>query len=230
MDKNLLSLSIAFFTACLYTGSTQAALFDRGGGLIYDNVLDVTWLQDASYAETLGLGVQGSGKMNWVDADNWVSNLQFYDNVRDVTWIDWRMPATFIDEFDSIGFDETGQSSEMAYMYYVNLGFEANPSLDVNDPIPMSGNYNPFDNLQYRSYWSDTLTDLTASARAWNLHFHFGYQNFTGILSDELNIWAVRDGDVSPVPLPPAILLMLSGLVILSILRRDKKTNTDITA
>ncbi|MBW9275692.1 MAG: VPLPA-CTERM sorting domain-containing protein, partial [Candidatus Thiodiazotropha sp. (ex. Lucinisca nassula)] len=60
-------------------------------------------------------------------------------------------------------------------------------------------------------------------ARAWNLHFHFGYQNFTGILSDELNIWAVRDGDVSPVPLPPAILLMLSGLAILSMLRRDKK-------
>ncbi|MEW8314929.1 MAG: hypothetical protein AB2669_09705 [Candidatus Thiodiazotropha endolucinida] len=122
MDKNLLLVSIAFFTACLITSPTRAALFDRGGGLIYDTVLDVTWLQDASYAETLGLGVQGSGKMNWVDADNWVSNLQFYDNVRDVTWNDWRMPATFIDEFDSVGFDETGQSSEMAYMYYVNLG------------------------------------------------------------------------------------------------------------
>jgi hypothetical protein len=27
--------------------STQAALYDRGNGLIYDDVLNVTWLEDA---------------------------------------------------------------------------------------------------------------------------------------------------------------------------------------
>ena len=29
-------------------------LFDRGGGLIYDDVLNITWLQDANYALTTG--------------------------------------------------------------------------------------------------------------------------------------------------------------------------------
>ena len=29
--------------------SVYAELHDRGGGLIYDDVLDVTWLQDANY-------------------------------------------------------------------------------------------------------------------------------------------------------------------------------------
>jgi len=33
-------------------GTAQGALYDRGGGLIYDSVLNVTWLQDASYAAT----------------------------------------------------------------------------------------------------------------------------------------------------------------------------------
>lgn len=32
--------------------SANATLIDRGGGLIYDDVLDITWLQDANYAAT----------------------------------------------------------------------------------------------------------------------------------------------------------------------------------
>lgn len=30
--------------------SAQAGLIDRGGGLVYDNDLDITWLQDANYS------------------------------------------------------------------------------------------------------------------------------------------------------------------------------------
>lgn len=30
-------------------GTGNATLYDRGGGLIYDDVLDITWLQDANY-------------------------------------------------------------------------------------------------------------------------------------------------------------------------------------
>ena len=32
----------------------HAALFDRGGGLIYDSDLDITWLKDGNYAQTSG--------------------------------------------------------------------------------------------------------------------------------------------------------------------------------
>ena len=32
-----------------------AALHDRGSGLIYDDVLNITWLQDANYAKTSGV-------------------------------------------------------------------------------------------------------------------------------------------------------------------------------
>lgn len=36
----------------LSAGSAQAQLFNRGGGLIYDSVQNVTWLADANYAKT----------------------------------------------------------------------------------------------------------------------------------------------------------------------------------
>lgn len=46
----------------LSRGAAQAALHGRGGGLLYDDVLDVTWLQDANYAKTSGY-----------DADGWMT-------------------------------------------------------------------------------------------------------------------------------------------------------------
>jgi hypothetical protein len=48
------------------SGAAQAALVDRGGGLIYDTDLNVTWLQDANYAQTSGY--DADGRMTWGDA------------------------------------------------------------------------------------------------------------------------------------------------------------------
>ena len=71
------------FLCTLAAGSAQAALFDRGGGLIYDDVLNVTWLQNASYA----------GKMSADIAISWAADFTYYDDVRHVTYTDWRLPA-----------------------------------------------------------------------------------------------------------------------------------------
>jgi hypothetical protein len=45
--------------ALLASVSVQAALVDRGGGFMYDTVLDVIWLQDANYAQTSGYDADG---------------------------------------------------------------------------------------------------------------------------------------------------------------------------
>ena len=45
--KKLLILGISFL---LFGSTASATLIDRGGGLIYDTDLDITWLQDANYA------------------------------------------------------------------------------------------------------------------------------------------------------------------------------------
>ena len=63
-------------------GPARAALQDRGGGLLYDKALNVTWLQDANFAKPSGHSP--SGKMSWTDAVAWVTNLVYRDAVRNV--------------------------------------------------------------------------------------------------------------------------------------------------
>ncbi|MBT3093562.1 MAG: hypothetical protein KME58_11775 [Candidatus Thiodiazotropha sp. (ex Lucina pensylvanica)] len=121
-----------------FAGSVNATLIDRGAGLIYDDVLDVTWLQDASYAMTSG--VAPYARMSWLDAVSWVDGLQYEDSVRGVVWDDWRLPTT-INDPASLGYDTAGLSSELAYMYYINLGYAPNYSHNRFDPtaVPQFG-------------------------------------------------------------------------------------------
>lgn len=70
LNKMVLAMAAA---GGLSSGVAQAALIDRGGGLLYDNVLNVTWLQDANYAQTSGY--DNDGRMNWNAAVTWTSSL-----------------------------------------------------------------------------------------------------------------------------------------------------------
>ena len=66
------------------TGMASATLWDRGGGLIYDDHLNITWLQDANYAKTSGY--DSDGLMNWANAVDWADNLIYGG------YNDWRLP------------------------------------------------------------------------------------------------------------------------------------------
>lgn len=77
---SIMTLSLGLMAAT----ATQAALFDRGGGLIYDQDLDITWLANANV----------NGLMTWNGAMTWASNLSYYDSVRNVTYTDWRLPTS----------------------------------------------------------------------------------------------------------------------------------------
>ena len=117
----------------MVSGAAHATLFDRGGGLLYDDVLKVTWLQDANYAKTSGY--DADGRMNWAAANAWADGLVYHDSVRDVDWSDWRLArispmGSDWDETYSTngstdnGYNITSAKSELAYMYYVNLGLK----------------------------------------------------------------------------------------------------------
>jgi hypothetical protein len=45
-------LKLALLASLAVSGAAQAHLIDRGGGLIYDDVLDITWLQNANLFKT----------------------------------------------------------------------------------------------------------------------------------------------------------------------------------
>ncbi len=73
----------------LFAGLANGTLIDRGNGLIYDTVLNITWLQDANPCVTLSNCVNpnpGMGFMTWTDANTWASNLVYQG------FSDWRLP------------------------------------------------------------------------------------------------------------------------------------------
>jgi hypothetical protein len=96
--------------------SAKAELIDRGGGLIYDTDLDITWLQDANYANS-------PNGMSWTEAMTWVQQLRYggYD--------DWRLPAinpingstynmdNSCDGSTDNAWNVTSPESELAYLF-----------------------------------------------------------------------------------------------------------------
>jgi hypothetical protein len=58
-----------------FSDLAQGHLIDRGGGLIYDSDLNITWLSDANLAK--GYGAASGGQMNWFAAMFWVNNLSY---------------------------------------------------------------------------------------------------------------------------------------------------------
>lgn len=207
------------------TSAAQAALVDRGGGLIYDTDLDVTWLKDANYAKTSGY--DADGLMTWSDAVTWAANLSYYDSVRDVTYDDWRLPTTTDTGTPGCNWAYSGTdcgynvdpASEMAHLYFVELGNlsyytttgaiggayagGANPSSTLD-------NVGPFINFQSYNYWSGTeyAQDPTY---AWVFYTGYGYQYGLG-KTYSFYVLAVRPGDVAAVPEAQTYALMLAGL------------------
>ena len=141
--------ALGLFVALI--GASQASLIDRGSGLIFDTVLNVTWLQDANYARTSGYLVPSraaadplfNGMMDWSESVAWANSLSFYDASRGVSWTDWHLPrvspvqggghfvsgtSTGGNTDDSYNISAPGsayagtQASQLAYLYFNTLG------------------------------------------------------------------------------------------------------------
>lgn len=184
------SLAVVSFNA-------TAALYDRGGGLIYDDTFDITWLMDAnsalgSYYDAYD-GSSVDGRMDPENAPLWAGTLDYYDPVRDVTWSDWRL----------------AKSSEMVHLFDIDGVSSATPS--------------PFINVQPDYYWTYGSIGLPSGLYRYRFNFSTG----EGYIDDtfyEDYVWAVRDGDVGTavVPVPAAAWLFGSGLIGLFGLSRRK--------
>lgn len=242
----------------LLAKGAEGALHDRGGGLIYDDALNVTWLADANYAKTSGY--DANGLMDWYQARRWADNLVYagYD--------DWRLPtlrdggladytqANYGTDYGynvrTVGDDGT-VFSELAYMYYVNLGFKAYRDEDGNvqddwgiyrdgsggvqdgdgyyEVLNGLGPNGVIHNLSPSGYWTGTESSRESDdpdnvlVKSWYFSFYGGSQGTTirviGRHPGEF-AWALRDGDVPPVPEPLTATMFFSGLFVLAALTR----------
>lgn len=196
------------------SSSAQATLINRGGGMVYDDVLDITWLSDANMG----------GSMNWGDSMNWASSLLFggFD--------DWRLASVDVNMDNSIidcsnATELACRDNELGYMFYQNLMGSSGDSL--------IGTQGLFTNIQ-PALWSGTVF-ATRLNFVWDFDFASGSQ--FGLPNFVVNgAWAVRSGDVltasiptptptpTPAPEPGTSVLLGLGLAGLVFARRRDRS------
>lgn len=220
----------------LGAGSASATLFDRGGGLIYDSVLNITWLQDANYSETSGF--DADGQMNWADAKAWAAGLSYFDSVRNVTYTDWRLPlasvtageggnvsrfTTIPESAPACTSEVACRDNELAYMFYYNMGGTYGFIKSGNQVADGVNLYNIQD-----VQWTGTGCDANC---AWILEM-IGRNNVANP-GGEWASWAVRPGDVTvsaAIPEPEIYAMMAAGLGLIGWIGRRRKLKEGVVA
>jgi hypothetical protein len=183
----------------------QAELFDRGA-FIYDDVLDITWTQDANI----------NGQVIWGDQVAWAAGLSIVDTrpgAGGVIYDDWRLPSMDLDDDDTIVDCSSApelncRDNEYGYMYHQNDVTAASPGF--------------FSNVEGDTvYWSGTAFAPEGS-EAWYTNFGIGSQGHASKNGFIQYGWAVRSGDVAVVPVPAAVWMFGSALGLLGWMRRRK--------
>lgn len=215
---------VAFVNPC------EAALVDAGNGLVNDTTQNLTWVKDGNLWLTLAnesgsasgfatlvasrsggwatVGDYGpqNGMMDWFAGQGFAYYL---NSINYKGFSNWRMPTT-VNSFASLGYPDgnpgnpTTSSSELAHLFYVDLGQVAGASLGVNP--------GPFVNVQAAGgndwYWSSPLMPYNAflfspaSGLQWNSF------SMNGIAF----VWPVRDG---LAPVVPTVAQRIASLISL---------------
>ncbi len=149
--KKITVVLITMFNLFVFIPSVKATLQDRGGGLIYDDVQNITWLQDANFS-----GIT----MTWDYAVTWVDDLVFqgYD--------DWRLPYT---DTSCSGNNCTG--SEMGNLFYISGISSSSQGIFTNVKPSIYWSSNEYDSAQaWRfnfNYGTQSYGDKTQNRNVW---------------------------------------------------------------
>lgn len=212
---------VAGIVLSLTAATSYAALLGRApltpGGTdyqgYYDTVLNATWVSDANLLMTSGFDSDGMGTYSVAQAFIQSLNTNNY-----LGRSDWRLPTMDVDA-NSLVVDCSSASeldcrdNEMGYMYWKN-------SVSWASPTPIEG-------LSiFCCYWSGTFDATHYSL--WVFQFRTGIQSQLPAFSDSHRVWAVRNGDISAIPIPAAAWLFGGTLGVLGIARRRSGSQPEI--
>lgn len=194
--------------------ATQADFIDRGNGMVYDDALDITWLQDSNLAMTSGF--DSDGLMTWDLAVTWAGGL----TVGGVSG--WRLPtmtAPGSPRPNENGQDVTGPTNDNEFGW---LWYQLNGGADIVDSTDIS----PFISLPFQIgdlnsdewYW----TGEESGDMAWRMSMNCACWDSQD-KQTEWHAWAVHDGDVAAVPEPSTLALLSLGLFGMGLARRRKQ-------
>ena len=201
MKIHVMLSTLACVISLSFAGAVSATtLFDRGNGMVYDSVNDVTWLQDGA----------GNGDVSYANANTWVENLNY------AGFSDWRMP-----HHSGATFEEKGlifEEDEVFSLWWRMLE-TGNPNNRIAEGIT-------FTNVG-SAYWTDfAAPDFSSRGVVYFTGYGPGnYATNSGdnemvLATTSARVWAVRDGDVAAVPLPGAVWLFGSVLAGCGVFRR----------
>lgn len=220
---------IVLLLAC---GSANAALLSRAGGqAYYDTDTNLTWVTNANLgaSNTFGvLGINANGTMTWDKANEWIAAMNAASYLGTSGW---RRPTVTDTGTPGCNFGYSGTdcgynvdlaTGEMARMFYGTLDNDgyATTSGGLTGCVAVNclTNTGPFANLQAATYWTGTI-NIDGADNVWNFQFHLGYQG-SQLKSGSQYVWAMRTGDIAPVPVPAAVWLLGSALALLGAVRR----------
>jgi hypothetical protein len=195
-------LTLVFLSLFSISNFTHAALINRGGGMIYDDVLDVTWLQEAVHL-----------------TNHYGSALDYVDSLVHGGYDDWRLPRVLVsDGSDGMGNILNVTESEVSHLLILTLGNIVNPGAPLGTPAVELNSCSPFLGLtvdgcggeHYDHPWWLDASAYGPEVTYWAFNVWAGEHTHHHSAHSGL-VWAVRDGDVT-VPEPSTILLMATGI------------------